>query len=156
MGGMTDKPKPQPPKKRNEADEEIEIETPEEVEVVEVEEVIEAPIVDEPVKPLKSSSAPASAYAVVGNSDRDTVSVSKAVFKNIAAKKSLSVHHIQRRLKERGYDEAFLDKDGFYGDNTLNAMKKFQEDQKLTVTGLADLNTLNKLFENDNNVKVTP
>lgn len=123
-----------------------------------VEEVVAEPEVVEEPKPVvkkSSSSAPASEYAVVSGEGTDTVSVSKAIYKNIHQKKSLTVHHIQRRLNEWGYKEAFLDKDGFYGDLTKSAMEKFQADKNLNVTGLADYETLVALFENDNNVVVT-
>lgn len=126
-----------------------------------VEEVVAEPevvvVVEEPKPVVKksSSSAPASEYAVVSNEDKDVVSVAKAIYKNIYQKKSLTVHHIQRRLNEWGYKEAFLDKDGFYGDLTKGAMEKFQSDKNLNVTGLADYETLVALFENDSNVVVT-
>jgi hypothetical protein len=135
--------------------ESLEAET--EVEVEEVEEV--APVVvtvETPVVEKKSSSAPASAYAVVGNGERDDVTLSKIVYKNLVSKKSLSVHHVQRRLNERGYTVAYLDKDGFYGDQTKTAMAQFQADNKLPETGLADMTTLLLLFENDSNVRVIP
>lgn len=106
-------------------------------------------------EPKKSvSSAPKSEYAVVGNGDRDEVALSKVVYKNLVSKKSLSVHHIQRRLNERGYTDAFLDKDGFYGDKTKDAMAKFQKDNGLSGDGFATLESLKSLFENDDNVKV--
>jgi peptidoglycan hydrolase-like protein with peptidoglycan-binding domain len=62
---------------------------------------------------------------------------------------------LQRRLVEWGYQDAFLDKDGFYGDQTKSAVEKFQADHGLTVTGLADYETFVAVFENDNNVLVT-
>jgi hypothetical protein len=124
--------------------------------VAEPEAIEEVVVVEEPKPVIKnsSSSAPPSEYAVVSNEDKDVVSVAKAIYKNIYQKKSLTVHHIQRRLNEWGYKEAFLDKDGFYGDLTKSAMEQFQSDHGLNITGLADYDTFVVLFENDNNVRV--
>ena len=95
-----------------------------------------------------------SAYAVVGDGDVDDVYLSKVIYKNLYQKKSLSVHHIQRRLNERGYTLAYLDKDGFYGDKTKDAMAKFQADNNIAGDGMPDMATLIALFENDSNVRV--
>lgn len=118
------------------------------VEVEEVVEVVSAPAV------VSSSKAPASEYAVAGNAKKDTVHVSKAVYKNVNAKKSLTVHHIQRRLREWGFDDAYLDRDGWYGDLTKKSVTEFQESKGLPATGVADYDTLVALFENDSNVIV--
>jgi antitoxin component HigA of HigAB toxin-antitoxin module len=118
------------------------------VEVEEVVEVVSAPAV------VSSSKAPVSEYAVVGNAKKDTIHVSKAVYKNINAKKSLTVHHIQRRLREWGLNDAYLDRDGWYGDLTKKSVTEFQELKGLPATGVADYATLVALFENDSNVIV--
>ena len=102
-----------------------------------------------------ASSAPASEYAVVSGKSVDDVALSSIVYKNIRAKKSLSVHHLQRRLAEWGYTEASLDRDGWYGDHTVNAVHEFQAKQGLAVGNL-DMNTLLAIFENDSNVRVLP
>lgn len=115
------------------------------------EEVVE---VVEDVKPAKSKTLPKSAPHIVGNAPKDKVIVSRIVFKNIYAKKSLSVHHIQRRLNEVGYSEAFLDKDGWYGDRTKAALAEFQKDNGLSGDGDVTLETMYALFENDDNVIV--
>lgn len=118
------------------------------VEVEEVVEVVSAPAV------VSSSKAPVSEYAVAGNAKKDTIHVSKAVYKNISAKKSLTVHHIQRRLREWGFEDAYLDRDGWYGDLTKKSLSEFQESKGLPATGVADYATLVALFENDSNVIV--
>lgn len=150
-----DTPKPQPPKKETAKSGAIFDAVLDEATLEQHTELSPEPVaVAEPK--ISNSSAPKSEYAVVSNNDKDEVSLSKVVYKNLVAKKSLSVHHIQRRLNERGYTQAFLDKDGFYGDHTKEAMAKFQKDSKLSGEGMPDLETLNKLFDNDDNVKVTP
>lgn len=92
--------------------------------------------------------------AVVGNGVVDTVKLSTVVYKNLYAKKSLSVHHLQRRLSELGYSEAFQDKDGWFGNKTKLALAKFQQDNKVGADGNPDLETLKKLFAGDPNVEV--
>lgn len=128
-------------------------------EVVVVDETDLEPVekVEEPAAPStpSTSSAPASAYAVVSGNSVDDVTLSKIVYKNVMAKKSLSVHHLQRRLAEWGHGEAHLDRDGWYGDNTVKAVNDFQAKQGLPV-GALDLVTLNAIFENDSNVRVLP
>lgn len=92
--------------------------------------------------------------AVVGNTDTDPVYLSKIVYRNLAAKKSLSVHHLQRRLNDLGYTDAYADKDGFYGDLTKSAVESFQKDHDLLVTGIVDQDTLGAIFDGDPNVTV--
>lgn len=70
------------------------------------------------------------------------------------ARKSLTVHHLQRRLTELGYGEASSDKDGWYGDLTMEAVKAFQGDNRLEATGVMDADTLRRIFKGDPNVKV--
>jgi hypothetical protein len=100
------------------------------------------------------SPPPATVYAVVGAGKQDEVLLSSCVYKNIKHRKSLSVHHVQRRLKEWGYRKAYSDIDGFYGDFTKQAVSMFQKDQGLTVTGLMNAETMKRLFEGDTNVRV--
>ena len=104
--------------------------------------------------PTPTPNVPPSAYAVVGGNDQDHVYLSRCLYKNLTRKKSLSVHHIQRRLHEWGYSEAYLDKDGYYGDHTQTAVKKFQEDHGLDGDGSMDSKTLMAIFEGDTNVMV--
>lgn len=91
---------------------------------------------------------------VISDAEVDTVKVSAIKFKNVHARRSISVYHTQRRLKELGYAEAGLDREGFYADGTLAALKKFQEENKLEGDGMPTLETLKKLFKGDPNVKV--
>jgi peptidoglycan hydrolase-like protein with peptidoglycan-binding domain len=91
---------------------------------------------------------------VVGNGVVDTVLVSRIIYKNLYARKSLSVHHLQRRLVELGYADAGRDKDGWFGDRTLNAVKQFQRDRKLPDNGEITLKLLSKIFDGDPNVEV--
>lgn len=92
--------------------------------------------------------------AVVGNGEVDDVLLEKIIYKNLYARKSLSVHHMQRRLVELGYDEALNDKDGFYGDHTKRALMRFQAANKLSGDGMVDGKTLTVLFTGDPNVNV--
>lgn len=96
---------------------------------------------------------PAGAF-VVGNGVVDEVSASKIIFKNELARKSLSVHHLQRRLNELGYTEAYKDKDGYFGDRTRQALARFQSDKKMTANGQVDIDTLKVLFAGDANVVI--
>jgi hypothetical protein len=91
---------------------------------------------------------------VVGTGDQDEVHLDKCVYKNMYARKSLTVHHLQRRLTELGYGEASSDKDGWYGDLTMEAVKAFQGDNRLEATGVMDADTLRRIFKGDPNVKV--
>ena len=96
---------------------------------------------------------PAGAF-VVGNGVVDEVSLSKIVYKNELARKSLSVHHLQRRLNELGYKDAYTDKDGYFGDKTRLSVIKYQTDNNLDATGNPTKELLEKLFKGDPNVKV--
>lgn len=91
---------------------------------------------------------------VVGNGVVDEVSLSKIVYKNEVARKSLSVHHLQRRLNELGYTDAYADKDGYFGDKTRLAILKYQESNKFAVDGKPSKELLEQVFNGDPNVKV--
>jgi peptidoglycan hydrolase-like protein with peptidoglycan-binding domain len=112
--------------------------------VVEVE-VVPAPA-PAPVQPSPS--------AVVGTGDRYDVLLSRCEFKSKVTRKSLSVHHLQRRLDELGYRDAATDKDGWYGDLTRHAVAAFQADRKLDGDGLMNAATLAAIFDGDRNVNV--
>ena len=133
------------------------------VEVVEVE-----PVVEEEIKPsvtvdTKSKGVmpiPASMVAlaepagpaVVSDGLVDPVFLSKAIYRNNLARKSLTVHHLQRRLNELGYSVAYGDKDGWYGDGTQMAIDSFRADKKIEATGQIDKDTFLAIFKNDPNV----
>jgi hypothetical protein len=92
--------------------------------------------------------------AVVGNDSVDDVRLSACVYKNINSQKSLTVHHLQRRLLELGFVEAGLDKDGYFGAATKAAIRNFQSSKKLDVTGDVDAVTFKAVFKGDPNVRV--
>lgn len=137
--------------------------TPKKVEAVEVydavlEEIEEVPVeVEEPeaevVQPKSAPSVPLTTYAVVGKEDKDPVMLSKCV-QDKMHRKSLSVHHLQRRLNEWGYTDSFTDRDGFYGAGTQSAVAKFQHDKGIKSNGRMDEATLRAIFEGDTNVRV--
>lgn len=127
-----------------------------EVEVEVVDE--EAPVVEivepEVVAPAVVSGVPGTQYAVVGTGSADNVYASKAIFQNRLQKKSLTVHHLQRRLAEWGYADAYSDVDGWYGEPTKKSVAEFQEKHGLEATGIADYATMARIFEGDTNVKL--
>ena len=103
--------------------------------------------------PHKTAKA-AVPYAVVGGGETDDVLLSRCVYKSRVTRKSLTVHHLQRRLLELGHIDAGTDKDGWYGDHTFRAVKEFQERSGLPATGLVDADTLHAVFKGDPNVTV--
>lgn len=105
-------------------------------------------------KAKKSGRQPSLPGATVSGNAVDQVLLSSCVFKNKFARKSLSIHHVQRRLTELGYTEAATDNDGWYGDDTMVAVAAFQEAEGLEATGTMDMATLNALFHDDPNVVV--
>jgi len=105
-------------------------------------------------KPAARPKTVAVANAVVGAGETDEVLLSRCVYRSRVTRKSLSVHHLQRRLSELGFRDAGSDKDGWYGDLTLKAVKEFQAANKLEDTGLVDAATLEAIFAGDPNVTV--
>lgn len=97
--------------------------------------------------------APATS-AVVGNGDADVVYLSRCVYKNAHARKSLTVHHLQRRLYELGYRDAYADKDGWYGDLTRASVAAYQKANNIEGDGLMDAVTFASIFAKDKNVAV--
>jgi len=91
---------------------------------------------------------------VIGKGDTDDVYLAKCVYKNIYERKSLTIHHLQRRLEELGYKDVIGDKDGWLGELTMIAVEKFQKDKGLAATGKVDAETFRKIFEGDSNVNV--
>lgn len=92
--------------------------------------------------------------AVVSGKEVDDVALSALVYKNNLSKKSLSVHHLQRRLNELGFTTAFLDKDGWLGDGTKIAIEDFRKSKGIVASGLIDAETLKVLFEGDAGVNL--
>ena len=103
----------------------------------------------EPQLAPKKSRNPA---VVVSGGDVDQVYLTKCVYKNKFERKSLTVHHLQRRLVELGFVDAGADADGYYDDLTKISVSKFQESKGLPVTGLMDVDTFVNIFNGDPNV----
>ena len=140
-------------------------------EVAPVEDIVPVAVIEEkpkpkPAKPAKSAEVetknstfsaltpPPTKPHVISNWDTDKVFLSQCVYNNKKNRKSLTIHHIQRRLKEWGFKTAFTDKDGFYGDKTKKSVAEFQEFAGLEVTGIINAETLTRIFEGDTNVTV--
>jgi hypothetical protein len=129
---------------------------PEPVEVEEPKPVVVEEPKPEPVpevKPIPVVTKPAEKH-VVGTGDTDDVYLAKCVYKNIYERKSLTIHHLQRRLEELGYKDVVGDKDGWLGELTMMSVEKFQQDKGLAATGKVDADTFSKIFEGDTNVNV--
>jgi hypothetical protein len=129
---------------------------PEPVEVEEPKPVVVEEPKPEPVpevKPIPVVAKPAEKH-VVGTGDTDDVYLAKCVYKNIYERKSLTIHHLQRRLEELGYKDVVGDKDGWLGELTMMSVEKFQKDKGLAATGKVDADTFRKIFEGDTNVNV--
>ena len=108
---------------------------------------------ERPVNKKKKAAPQAAASAAVSGNAVDDVYLSQCVYKNKFARKSLTVHHVQR-LVEWGYVHAGSDKDGWYGDSTAFAVAAFQADHSLDGAGTMNAATLVALFEGDHNVNV--
>ena len=105
-------------------------------------------------KPASAKRQPSPKGQVVGGGDVDQVRLSACVFKNKFARKSLSVYHVQRRLNELGYRDAYTDKTGWYGDLTFKSVREYQAANGLAGDGTVDRATLDHLFSDDPNVTV--
>ena len=114
-----------------------------------------APVVEEPapVKEHVRTDKYRPNVAVAGL-DQDEVHLANCVYMNRATRKSLSVHHLQRRLTELGFNDADADKDGWYGELTKLAVEKFQNSKGLTATGLLDEETFTLIFAGDPHVNI--
>lgn len=107
-----------------------------------------------PAPAPKEKAKPAPASHVVTNADADPVYLASCVYQNKYARKSLTVHHLQRRLVELGYADAEGDKDGWYGELTALSVSAYQKDCGLESTGMMDADTFTKVFAGDSNVEV--
>jgi len=132
------------------APEPVEVEEPKPVAVEEPE---PEPVVVPEVEPIPVVAKPAEKH-VVGTGDTDDVYLAKCVYKNIYERKSLTIHHLQRRLEELGYKDVIGDRDGWLGELTMISVEKFQQDKGLAATGKVDADTFMKIFEGDTNVNV--
>jgi len=104
-----------------------------------------------PVKVEKAPSVPPALYAVTTSGDCDDIYLSKMIPNNIHAIRSLSVFHLQRRLADWGC-QCLDENEGFYGEGTINAVKKFQDMKGFDATGIVTYDMLVELFTGDNNV----
>lgn len=111
-------------------------------------------VTPEPVTVEEPKAHKPTANQSVSGNGVDEVFLAYCIYKNVHARKSLSVHHLQRRLIELGFNDADADKDGWLGDETVSAIKKFQVSKGLEETGSVDATTLTKIFEGDHNVQV--
>ncbi len=132
------------------APEPVEVEEPKPVVVEEPE---PEPVVVPEVVPTLVVDKPTEKH-VIGTGDADDVYLAKCVYKNIYERKSLTIHHLQRRLEELGYNDVVGDKDGWLGELTMMSVEKFQQDKGLAATGTVDADTFSKIFEGDSNVNV--
>jgi peptidoglycan hydrolase-like protein with peptidoglycan-binding domain len=107
-----------------------------------------------PAPPTRMTRSPSPAGQSVSGDASDEVHLCKCTVKNAYSKKSLSIHHVQRRLTELGYADADSDKDGWYGDGTLAAVEAYQKANGLAGDGVVDAATLEHLFADDPNVTV--
>ena len=143
-----------------------EVAAPEEVAVaVEVEEPIAiveeptpAPVEPEPMPeptPVEEPQPqPAAANAAITGSS-DDVYLSKCVYENKYERKSLTIHHLQRRLEELGYKDVVGDRDGWLGELTMMSVNQFQQDKGLDVTDKTiDEATFTTIFAGDPNVNI--
>lgn len=119
-----------------------------------VEPAAEPTAAPETSKPAPALRQPAPPGRAVSGGDKDEVRLSACVFKNKFARKSLSVYHVQRRLNELGYRDAYTDKTGWYGDLTLKSVREYQAANGLAGEGVIDKVTLDHLFSDDPNVTV--
>ena len=123
--------------------------------VEDVEPVADVPAVEEEKPKAKAKPVVSSEPThVIGSGDADEVRLDACVYKNTYARKSLTIHHLQRRLDELGYGDANNDRDGWYGDLTVLSVSQFQKDNNLEATGMMDADTLSKIFAGDPNVRV--
>jgi hypothetical protein len=143
-----------------------EVAAPEEVAVtVEVEEpiaIVEEPTpapvepepMPEPIPVEEPQPQPAAANAAVTGSS-DDVYLSKCVYENKYERKSLTIHHIQRRLEELGYKDVVGDRDGWLGELTMLSINQFQKDRGMEVTDkTVDEVTFISIFAGDPNVNI--
>jgi hypothetical protein len=114
-----------------------------------------APVEAAPEKPAKQTRKPKprEPYAVVGHGDTDEVLYSRAVpLERAKTHKSLTIHHLQRRLTELGYPEAGADLDGRWGALTGRAVTDWQTASGYEATGELTPEQFLEIFSEDINV----
>ena len=129
-------------------------------EIAPVEDIVPVAVEEKPAKAKAKKSSfsaqtpPPTTPHVVSANETDNVFLSQCVYKSKVSRKSLTIHHLQRRLKEWGFKSAYTDKDGYYADKTKKSVAEFQEFVGLEVTGLMNAETFTQIFEGDTNVTV--
>ena len=94
------------------------------------------------------------AFVVSGN-DTDEVLASRLA-PNPKQKKSLSVVHLQRRLRDLGHTEGYYgDGDGTFGEATLRSLREWQKENGHDNTGRLTHEQITAIFEGDPNVTAT-
>jgi peptidoglycan hydrolase-like protein with peptidoglycan-binding domain len=118
-------------------------------------EPVPAPVDTAVTKQQKRGSKPEQQVShVVSGNATDDVYLDRCVYENKYARKSLTIHHVQRRLVELGYHTAGSDKDGWYSEFTAVAVSAFQKDRSLAGDGGMNSETFIALFAGDPNVTV--
>jgi peptidoglycan hydrolase-like protein with peptidoglycan-binding domain len=102
---------------------------------------------------IRQPKVNAARNAVSGKA-KDDVFLSRCVYKSTVTRKSLTVHHVQRRLIELGYTRVVADKDGWYGDATRDAVAMYQATIDIEPTGVMDAATFKAIFAGDESVVV--
>lgn len=94
--------------------------------------------------------------AVVGGGDTDPVIYSRVTPEGRKkTRKSLTVHHLQRRLAWLGHAQAASDMDGAYGALTASAVADWQREREYIVTGDLTHEQFLEVFADDPNVTAT-
>jgi peptidoglycan hydrolase-like protein with peptidoglycan-binding domain len=91
---------------------------------------------------------------VVSGGDFDQVLLSQCEYESKNTRKSLSIHHLQRRLNELGFPDAINDKDGWFSELTLKSVQEFQRSKNLDVTSQMNEETLLAIFAGDPHIIV--
>lgn len=106
-------------------------------------------------KSTPSKGDPSKPGQAVSGAPRDPVVFSRAVPESEAkTRKSLTVHHLQRRLTDLGYVEANSDINGRYGALTARSVEQWQADHGYESTGRLTPEQFAELFKGDPNVTV--
>jgi hypothetical protein len=107
------------------------------------------PIVNNKVSNEKSIANPkgtSSMTSQLAEPEKDRQPLTPAQTRNESSSLSMTTKQVQQRLSKLGYQPGPAD--GKIGKRTINALKKFQQDNDLPITGKADNETVNKLPRN--------
>lgn len=108
----------------------------------------------DPAASAEPAAVPSAPNAAVSGAKVDPIAYSRAVptGKN-GPRKSLTVFHIQRRLYEHGYTEAWSET--IYGNLTKSSVRKYQAARDEQQTGILTRQQFEDLFKGDTNVSVS-